>query len=509
MKRRALLASLSASLVTVAGCNEANTTDTDPTDRPKNPTPTDHPSGTDTPTPGGQTPTDTPDDDNDGLGIGAASIVDLETVNRTYALTSLGYRTDDHASVHLQFSATATAEQPATVEATLKNENTFENTFRLDWTPPFGELASDTPHAMGERGSDHTYRAGLVFAPTANHDLVEEGTDIERDEGGHWRLTDESLPELPETVRLGPGETVDGEYALVGRMEGEGRPPGVYEFSRGGEWPVSITVWETDAPGPESESRFAGASVPALPGEGEAAWYHEADAGTPTFVRPSVERTDLPASIEFTFLNRSRDSTACGHWTFYKLQDGEWFRIGPYMHTSDCRVVSPGGAKTWSVRAATGEMAPCDGRQFEFLGGGRYAAVAGYGHATSRSGALVDFNAPEASVVPTDDVTSERSNGTVTATSDRWRNAPDDEHRSRRQLVLESTAAAEQRYIAEQVMRRRFRGLRNTLAFVGSDVERVVLRTDDRVADDVTGYDQGSRSFEFEGQAYTVTESSQ
>jgi len=519
MRRRTLLASLSASLVTVAGCNEANTTDADPTDRPKNPTPTDEPDdstptptppGTDTPaTTPGETPTETPDDEDDQPGIGAASIVDLETANRTYVLTPLRYRSDDHASVGLEFSSTATAEGPATVEATLKNENSFENTFRLDWTPPFGELASDIPRPMGDSGSDHTYRAGLVFAPTENHDLVEEGADIERDEDGYWRLTSESLPELPETVRLEPDETVEGEYALVGRIEGQGRPPGVYEFSRAGESPVSITVWETDAPGPENESRFVDESVPALPGDSETAWYHDADASTPTFVRPSVERTELPASVEFTFLNRSRESTSCGHWTLYKLQGGEWFRIGPYGHTADCRIVSPGGAKTWALRVAPGEMAPCDAQQFDFLGGGRYAAVAGYGHATAQSGALVEFDAPEVSVVPTDDVTSERADGTVTATSDRWRNAPDDEHRSRRHLVVEPTTEADQRLIAEQVMRQRFRGLRNTLAFVGPDVERVVLRTDDRVADDVTGYDQGSRSFEFEGQAYIATKSSQ
>ncbi len=95
---------------------------------------------------------------------------------------------------------------------------------------------------------------------------------------------------------------------------------------------------------------------------------------------------------------------------------GEWFRLGPCGHTADCRVVSPGEAKTWTARAATGEMAPCDAQQFEFLGGGRYAAVAGYGHATPRSGALVEFDGPDVTAVPTDDVTSERSNGTVTAT---------------------------------------------------------------------------------------------
>ena len=47
-----------------------------------------------------------------------------------------------------------------------------------------------------------------------------------------------------------------------------------------------MTVWETDAPGPEPASRFEGVSLPSLPGENGIAWYHEADTSTPTFVRP-------------------------------------------------------------------------------------------------------------------------------------------------------------------------------------------------------------------------------
>ena len=148
---------------------------------------------------------------------------------------------------------------------------------------------------MGERSGDFTYRVGLIFAPTANHDLVEDPPDIQRADDGYWRLASDTTPELPERVRLSPGETIHGEYALVGRAEGvgRGRPPGVYEFSRAGERPLRVAVWPTDSPGPATDSQFAGMSVPALPGDSDTAWFHNADASSPTFVRPSTEQTSF------------------------------------------------------------------------------------------------------------------------------------------------------------------------------------------------------------------------
>jgi hypothetical protein len=501
MRRRTFLVGLSTGIGAFAGCSttlggssRTGTPTTTPTDQP-----------TESPTPPSEDP-----DENENWELGAASIIDLATANRTYALTPVRYRSDDDASIKLRFSSTATPESPATVKASLTNENSFENTFRLEWTPPFGRLFSEIPHPMGERSGDFTYRAGLIFAPTANHDLVDDPPQLERANDGYWRVAGDRTPELPERVRLAPGETVHGEYALVGRAKGagRGRPSGVYEFSRAGERPLRVTVWNTDAPGPATASRFAGISVPSLPGDIDTAWFHDTNANTPTFVRPSVERTDLPARVEFTFLNRSRDSTSCGHWNFYKLQDGEWFHLGPFIHTSDCRIVSPGTTKSWAMRAASGEMAPCEARSYPFLGGGQYAAVAGYGHATAQSGALVKFDAPLVSVIPTDDVTTERDTRTVTATSDRWRDAPDTEGRSRTHLVLERASTADRRLITEQVMRRRNRGYRNTLAFAASDVERVVLRTDDRTADRTVGYEDGTAQFRYGSQAYRITKSS-
>ena len=204
-------------------------------------------------------------------------------------------------------------------------------------------------------------------------------------------------------------------------------------------------------------------------------------------------------------MNRSRQSTGCGHWNFYKLQDAEWFHLGPFVHTADCRNVSPGDTKTWKLRAAAGEMGPCQARSYPFLGDGRYAAIAGYGHATARSAALVQIDASPVTVVPTDDVTAHRDRGTVTATSERWRKAPDSEGRSRVSLVLETVGDADRRLVPEQVMRRRYRGYRNTLAFVTADVARVVLRTGDRTADRTVGYDDGIAEFQYGEQPYRIT----
>lgn len=494
MRRRALLAGVSTGLASLAGCSDSlpPSTDTSGTVTPVDP-PTDSPA--------------TPPEDPDGPGLGAASVIDLQTNGATYALAPLRYRSDDDARVQLRFASTATADAPATVAARLTNENPVANSFRLEWTPPFGRPFSEIPYRAGENHTGQgTYRDGLVLAPRGDVDVVDDPPEIERDDDGHWRLAEKPGDWFPEHVRLAAGESLSGTFAVVGRPEGVGRdrPSGVYEFTRPDHRPLRITVWETGTPGPTGESRFGGASLPSLPGDATTAWFHEADRTTASFVRPSVERTDLPARVEFTFVNRSRGSTSCGHWTLYKLVDSTWYRLGPDAHTADCRVVPPGGWKTWSIRVANGEMAPCEARSFPFLGGGRYAAVAGYGHATPRAAALVAVNAPSVTIVPTDDVIATRSNGTVTATAKPWRTAPDDEHRSRAELVLEPAETAERTVIAEQVMRRRRRGFRNTLAFADQDVERVVLRTDDQAADRALGYGDGQSRFRFDGDTFVL-----
>lgn len=508
MRRRAYLTALSAAVPLAAGC--ATTTDgggASPTGAPTE----DGTTGTDAPTEA-DTPTTEP--------AVAPDTVVAANAPRTYALDPLRYRTFDEAVVEVRFVATATADHPALVRATLRNANPFPNTFRLEATPPFGPVTSDEgrsplPWDRGDVGE------GLVFAPTPNHDLAADPPAVERGADGYWRLVtdDGSGAWLPETVRLAPEETVTGEYALVGEpaYTSAGRPTGVYEFRRAREYPLRVAVWNTREPGPVgssrpsggSASRFAGASVPPFAGDASddrpgaaAVWYHEADRTTPAYVHPETERTTLPARLRFAFVNHTREDAGCGHWWLYKLHDGDWFILGPYSHVSTCFPVEPGGTDTWTALAFHGDGVEWRGPTFEHLGGGRYAVLTGGSMGPWL--ALVEVDAPPVTVTPTDDVRAVHFGERVVvesplpATSSRRAEAV---HGPATLTVTRTDAAPDLELIAEQVMGDRLRGLRNTLPFFERGVEQVVLRTDERVARDAVGY-PADNYLRFDGEAF-------
>jgi len=486
-----------------------------------NPTETDPRTDTDSSTPGGTEPSPTERNNTsdevvqlEGNQLFGASIVDLETVDRTYALSPIRYRTEGGAEVRMRFDATATAEGPARLVSSLQNTGNYPEQFDLDWLPPFGRPSSEPPREHHERlmGGGHRDEGSLVLAPTANHDLVDDPPAVERDDDGLWRLVDDIDRWLPERLTLDAGEAVRGEYAVVGHPDGSGRPTGVYEYRRGfDDEDPRITVWETDAPGPDEESRFAGESVPSLAGDeggddaGGTAWFHEADESTAAYLRPGTEKTDLPAGITFQFVNHTRESLGCGHWYVYKRHDGEWFDLGPYVRTAECRMVPPAGTKSWTLHAYNGggDLPPEDGRAYPFLGGGRYAVSVGYGDESSSSAAMVELTGDPVDVVPTEDVESERTGSIVTVTDPEWSGDEEDAVT----LTLTRADSAEETLIREQVMRERHRGLRNTLAFVEDGVEAVRLRTIDRFAQGSVGYDGSTRRFRVDGQAYELSAS--
>ena len=343
--------------------------------------------------------------------------------------------------------------------------------------------------------------------PADNHGLVDDSPAVERDGDGLWRLAGEIDRWLPETLTLDAGEAVRGEYAVVGHPEGSGRPTGVYEFLGGRDAEdVGITVWETSAPGPDEQSRFAGESVPSIDGDGEAGagWYHTADASSGTYLRPETERAELPAGITFQFVNHTREELGCGHWYVYKLHDGEWFDLGPYVRTADCRKVPPAGTKSWTLHAyrGGGDLPPADGRAYPYLGGGRYAVSVGYGAESSSSTAMVELVGDPIEIVPTDGVEHERDGSTVTVTAPEW-----DGGESEEDVTVSVTRAdeAEESLIREQVMRGWYRGLRNTLPFFEDGVDEVVLRSQNQVTYGMMGFDEPEYRFEFEGQPYEVT----
>jgi hypothetical protein len=506
MRRRALLATLASGSALLAGCGATEPTETDP----RTGTDSSTPSGTEPPT---STPRDTPDEvvELDGNALFGASIVDFDTVDRTYALSPIRYRTEDGGEVRMRFDATATADHPARLVASLQNVETYPEQFDLDWLPPFGRTASEPPREHHERlmGAGLRDEGSLVLAPTDNHGLVDDPPVVERDGDGLWRLAGEIDRWLPETLTLDAGEAVRGEYAVVGHPEGSGRPTGVYEFLGGRDAEdVGITVWETSAPGPDEQSRFAGESVPSIDGDGEAGagWYHTADASSGTYLRPETERAELPAGITFQFVNHTREELGCGHWYVYKLHDGEWFDLGPYVRTADCRKVTPAGTKSWTLHAyrGGGSLPPENGRAYPYLGGGRYAVSVGYGDESSSSTAMVELVGDPIEIVPTDGVEHERDGSTVTVTSPEWEGGDGERDAT---ITVTRADGADRTLIREQVMRPWYRGLRNTVPFFEDGVDEVVLRSNERVTYGSTGYDDGSNRVRIDGQAYAVSSS--
>jgi hypothetical protein len=508
MRRRSLLATLGAGFSLLSGCGGAETmpTSTDTGTATETETPTATPSPTD------GTPSNVVQFAESKGWLPPGSRITTETLPRTYALSTVRYRVADGGEVRLKFDRTATADHPARLVASLQNTDRFREAFRVDWQVPFGNASSEQPHAHGDRRTtgNVTHADSLLFVPTENHDLVDDPPAVELADDGTWRLAEEPTRWQPEEVVLDPNEAVRGEYAVVGHPEGTGRPTGVYEFVRGQADPLKLTVWHSEEPGPTESSRFQGESVPPLGGDdaSRVSWFHEADASTPTFVRPSTERAELPASVTFRFVNHAEETLGCGHWTLYKLHEGTWYDLGPYIRLSICYQEPPGGTDAMTYELFNGhgfdDGIRGDERIQDYIGGGRYAAVVGFGAETGRSGALLDIDADPVELVPTADATAERDGDRVVVTSDDWRAAADDDHRERTRLRLTRADAAERTLIREQVMQRRYRGLRNSLPFLEADVGEVVLRTDDSVADRTTGYDSPQARFRLDGQAYEI-----
>jgi hypothetical protein len=490
MRRRALLSSLAATTAALAGCASSGDDTGRTVENPQTTKPN-------TSTSGGA-PSREPE--------GYASVVELETGPRTYAFAPTRQRTDDGVEVALWFDRTATADHPARLRGYLENRDDYANPVDVEWIPAVGRV-----HGRQPSGYDH--EASLHFAPTANNDLAETVPEVVRDESGYWRVEDLG-PWMSETVPLDAGERVELEYVLVGEPRMPGRPTGTYEF-RGRDEDARVAVWDTTSPGPEAESRFAGRSVPALPGESSVQWFHDADESAEVFVRPERERAELDARVEFEVVNHSHESVGCGHWNLHKLVDGEWFRVAPSLHLSDCRSLAPGARQSWSLRAFNNEAVPAgetgggcrDGVTRGYLGGGEYAVVAGYGHPADESAALVELVGDPVEVVPTEDATVEVDGDAATVTTSQHGDGEDPPDAT---FTLTRVADADERLIAEQLMdlgpfSSAGRGLWNAVAAATEGAERVVVRTDERDADGAVGFEEGPRRFTFRGQAYEVT----
>jgi len=489
MRRRALLSSIAAGAAIIAGCSglpDSATTDT--THRTTRTTET---------TDGTRTTTrrkDAPEPPD--LGVGDATTAVFETRDRTLSLLDGRARLPSGLVVQAWLSATATADHPARVTATLTNDTEYDTARELDGVGPF----DSTPFARPDFGADH----GIYLAPTENHEFATKTPAVARADDGGWYLDDAPGDWQPRAVKVDAGDTLVAELAVVADDDTADRfSTGRYRFGHS-EYGFSLVAWQTSQPGPTEPARFAGASPPPLEENG-VRWYHDATTETETYLQASPERLDAPGEVEFTLHNYLTESLTGNvyDWELDKRVDGEWYRIAPRGVPVPLTPLAPGDTHTWSLHAFDGEPVFCDDAiAVGHLGGGRYAfEVNMHREDGPTHAALLDIAAPEVGVTPTDDASATREGATVTVTSDGYENAGSD----RGTLVVERADTADLRLISEQVMQPYNRGFQNTLPFFDSGVTRVELRTDESVVDNVLGYDNPPRKVRFDGTAYRAT----
>ncbi|WP_435358763.1 hypothetical protein [Haloarchaeobius sp. DFWS5] len=397
-----------------------------------------------------------------------SSVVDFETGNRTVALTPTMAYVPDGLSVRAQFDATATADGPARFRVTVENTREWvehDHTYQIPLFDPRG-LALRIDSATGPRG-----RETLAYVPTENHPLAATTPSYERSDDGFWRLTENAREWLETSLKLGPGATITGEYFLLQHPDESGLTPGVYR--RADDRPAFV-VWETDAPGIEVQSRFAGETVPRLWTDAATNWYHETDRSTPVFVQPSTEAETLPARVDFDLRNHSK-RTLNGNeyfWQLFKLHEGSWkhLRFGAIPSTS--RPLPAGQSMDWSLYAFHGPAVATDeGEDVGYLGGGTYAFSTGYKseEAVATPTALVEFDAPDVTVEPESDIETTRDGDTVTVET------PTFDADSDPIFVVETAESGDGTLIAEQIMQLGM--LRNALPYLNeTGARRVEVR---------------------------------
>ena len=427
--------------------------------------------------------------------------IDFETGPRTASLVPPSYGNDCGATVTLEWVSTATNDGPAVLWATLTNRNEFRAKFRTRSLPPFDRVSSSML-----RGAEHSYEQSIYLAPTEGHPLVDEAPEYERRAGGHWHAT-EVPPKQPESLWLDPDESVVGEYYLLGHREGDDITPGQYHFDNPQDG-FRIAIWNSAAPGPTDESKFAGAELPSLPRNDATAWYRDADPETEMYLQPSAEEAVVPGRLDFEFRNRSHADVRGNplEWHLYKLHDGEWFRIAPDETLQPLTHLFPGDTKSYALRAFHGEAVPCDdGYEVGHLGGGRYAFEIGVWRDTVPAAAF-DLLGDPVEVTPGEAITAvERDGDSLFATSSRGDSSGEYSRLARYTLARVDSVPADadpERLIAEQVYRRD--QLRDALGLVERhDARTVTIEEYNSTRPPFGSWESGF--VEYRGDVYEIT----
>lgn len=519
MRRRALLASIGGLTVAMAGCGARNGAVPGTGDDPENDL-ADDPEVTDDETdddgraddedepvaaepPNPDQPPIEPDHDNY-----TDRLIEHEAADRTIALLGSGLRVAHEASKAVRFVRPPDENGPGLLEATLTNASSFEQVVRLREQPPFGGVDSARPEGYADvQPIDTSYEYHRFLVPTAEHDFVDREPSFERDENGVWRRTGTSATEIPDYVRLAPGATIYGQWALVGHEEAHGEPFATGRYPhRWRDGGITYGVWRTSEPGPAEPSELEDVDVPDLPQEDRMAWFHEADGRTRAYLHPDRETATLPAKIDLTLVNHTHDDLGGNphEWALHKLVDGEWFRIAPRAIPIPYTSLEPGGTRSWTLRAFDEHSYRPDSRGIAggsgvpYLGPGRYAYSVGISGDDRTHAALLEFDGDPVTVTPDEGLDVDREEETVRVEDPEF---DDLKERDRAVYTLrrleEDPGTIDDRIIPEQVMRPSRRPLRNTIGFLDPDVETVRLETERGGFGSIVDNDDEGRRFVF------------
>lgn len=451
-------------------------------------------------------------------GFGEASVVNLKSGPRTLALSPLRYARGG-VRVDLRFTATATVTHPARLALTLTNESDATKQVDPAAFPPVGTALTRRWTGPGSTGSDSTDSGSTpdaaaqdaspdrLLVPTGGGDLGSARSGYERGPEGYWRAT-ASPPTLPDGIDVEPEETLTGAFILLGAPGATGFPRGRYAPDAAAGT-LSLAVWDTGAPGPRGESRFAGLAVPDLPNTDGTDWFHEATLQTGIFLRPATERGGSPTRFRFTLVNHSIDPLGGNpdEWKLYKLVDGRWYRIAPWTIDLVAGAIPSGSTFEYVVAASNGSRPACEcpqtGGAVGRLGGGLYALEAGYSRVrTSETyAALFRFDAPDVRVDASGESTVAASGDRTVVTRPEWGDGTGSPDATMTVTRTETTAAP--RVVPEQVHRRPYRALRDVVPYLSATP--VVLRADASVVDEFLGKGLTHRSFTYEDEAYVAT----
>lgn len=427
------------------------------------------------------------------------TVVDFDTV--PLSATAVGeVQTTDGLAVEMDMISGATVDSPATLTVVVKNRLSYKQTIR-----PYRLVVMDNP-PVGWSVEQNT----IYLAPTEDHPFVETVPEYERDDEGRWRVATLAEDWFPKTLTLPPERAFTAEYYVFAPPVRDKSPvePGRYQFPPGSYTGFELVVWPTDEPGPQGRSQFEDVNPPYLVGAERMAWFHNASPGTTRYVQPATETVELPGTIKFELRNRSAEPMLGNprYWRVHKLVEGEWFPIAPWQWPQPATVLGPGERDQSTLALFHGEPIDIEARTVGYIGGGTYAYELRFSTEEPRThAAMFEVEAPDVTLDIEERATVTEDGLTTVVTMPNHADAS----RPATAVVTPTDETPDKRLLPEQLPRRRFRVLWNSLPlFTAKDSrEEIYVRTDQATVREVLDDADDESVFEYRNMTYRVTAS--